>query len=80
MITHMDRKRYAPFGALAAAGLLWGLTVPLSKLAMGWLGPAWLTVARFALSAPLLGIIGRRSLREALQPRVAVAGGSDSAG
>jgi drug/metabolite transporter (DMT)-like permease len=74
IITGMDRKRYIPFAALAAAGLLWGLTVPLSKLAMGWLDPAWLTGARFALSAPLLAIIGRRSLREALQPRVVVAG------
>jgi drug/metabolite transporter (DMT)-like permease len=71
---HMDRKRYIPFAALAGAGLLWGLTVPLSKLAMGWLGPAWLTVARFAVSAPLLAMIGRRPLREALQPRVVVAG------
>jgi O-acetylserine/cysteine efflux transporter len=70
----MDRKRYIPFAALAAAGLLWGLTVPLSKLAMGWLDPTWLTAARFAVSAPLLSIIGRRSLREALCVRVAVAG------
>jgi drug/metabolite transporter (DMT)-like permease len=70
----MDRKRYIPFAALAAAGLLWGLTVPLSKLAMGWLEPTWLTAARFAVSAPLLAIIGRRSLREALRLRVAVAG------
>jgi drug/metabolite transporter (DMT)-like permease len=70
----MDRRRYVPFAALASAGLLWGLTVPLSKLAMGWLGPAWLTVARFAVSAPILAIIGRRSLREALRPRVAAAG------
>lgn len=73
-MVRMDRKRYIPFAALATAGLLWGLTVPLSKLAMGWLGPAWLTVARFAVSAAILAIIGRRSLREALQPRVAVAG------
>jgi drug/metabolite transporter (DMT)-like permease len=70
----MDRGRYIPFAALAAAGLLWGLTVPLSKLAMGWLDPAWLTVARFALSAPLLAFIARRSLREALHPRVVIAG------
>jgi drug/metabolite transporter (DMT)-like permease len=70
----MDRYRYIPFAALAGAGVLWGLTVPLSKLAMGWLDPAWLTVARFAVSAPLLAMIGRRSLREALHPRVIVAG------
>lgn len=73
-MVHMDRKRYIPFAALAGAGLLWGLTVPLSKLALVWLGPAWLTVARFALSAPLLAFVGRRSLREALAPRVVIAG------
>jgi drug/metabolite transporter (DMT)-like permease len=60
--------------ALATAGALWGLTVPLSKLSLGWLGPAWLTVARFALSAPLLAVLGRRGLRQALAPRVAGAG------
>lgn len=70
----MDRNRYIPFAALAGAGLLWGLTVPLSKLALPWLGPGWLTVARFAVSAPLLGFVARGSLREALVPRVAVAG------
>ena len=71
---HMDRKHYLPFAALAGAGLLWGLTVPLSKLALPWLGPAWLTVARFALAAPLLAVVARRSLRQALRARVALAG------
>jgi drug/metabolite transporter (DMT)-like permease len=44
-----DRKAIL---ALAAAGTLWGLTVALSKLALGWLGPAWLSFARFAAAAP----------------------------
>jgi O-acetylserine/cysteine efflux transporter len=70
----MDRKHFTPFAALAGAGLLWGLTVPLSKLALAWLGPAWLTVARFTLSAALLALVGRRSLGGALTPRVALAG------
>jgi O-acetylserine/cysteine efflux transporter len=60
--------------ALAAAGALWGLTVPLSKLSLDWLGAAWLTVARFAIAAPLLALIGRRGLRAALNPRIAAAG------
>ena len=60
--------------ALAAAGALWGLTVPLSKLSLDWLGGGWLTVARFALAAPLLAYAGRRGLRAALTPRVAGAG------
>jgi O-acetylserine/cysteine efflux transporter len=60
--------------ALAAAGALWGLTVPLSKLSLGWLAPAWLTVVRFGVAAPLLALVGRRGLREALNARVIVAG------
>ena len=60
--------------ALAVAGALWGLTVPLSKLSLDWLGAAWLTVARFAVAAPLLALVGRRGLRAALTPRIAAAG------
>jgi drug/metabolite transporter (DMT)-like permease len=60
--------------ALAAAGVLWGLTVPLSKLSLDWLGAGWLAVLRFALAAPLLAFVGRRGLRAALTPGVAAAG------
>ncbi len=60
--------------ALATAGALWGLTVPLSKLSLDWLGPGWLTVVRFAVAAPLLALVGRRGLRGALDLRVAGAG------
>src|SRR5215210_7275933 len=51
--------------ALTAAGLMFGLTVPLSKLALGWLDPAWLATVRFGLAAPVLALIARRSLRAA---------------
>lgn len=61
--------------ALTVAGSLWGLTVPLSKLALVWMGPSWLAVARFGLAAPLLAVIGRRGLRDALRPRIAATGG-----
>src|SRR5919108_4952715 len=60
--------------ALVAAGTLWGLTVPLSKLGLEWLGASWLTVVRFALAAPLLALVARRHLRAALRPGVAAAG------
>src|SRR5215217_2897168 len=60
--------------ALAAAGALWGLTVPLSKLSLDWLGGGWLTVLRFAIAAPVLAYAGRRGLRAALTPRIAAAG------
>jgi O-acetylserine/cysteine efflux transporter len=49
---NLDRRR--PIAALTAAGLLWGTTVPLSKLALRWLPPGWLTVARFGLAAAIL--------------------------
>ena len=60
--------------ALAAAGTLWGLTVPLTKLALGWLGPGWLTSVRFAVAAPLLALAGRRGLRDTLNLRVLASG------
>ena len=60
--------------ALAGAGILWGLNVPLTKLALGWLGPGWLTVVRFAAAAPVLAVVGRRGLRDALTLRVLASG------
>ncbi len=60
--------------ALIAAGVLWGVTVPLSKVALVWLGPAWLTVARFVPAVPVLALVGRRRLREAMSSSVAAAG------
>lgn len=74
IMVHMESQNRNAVLALAAAGVLWGLTVPLSKLALGWLGPAWLTVARFAVAAPLLALLGRRGLRAALRPGIAAAG------
>jgi O-acetylserine/cysteine efflux transporter len=60
--------------ALAAAGALWGLTVPLSKLGLEWLGAGWLAVMRFAIAAPLLALVARGRLRAALTPGVALSG------
>ena len=73
MVGAMKSNRTAIF-ALIAAGALWGLTVPLTKLSLEWLGGGWLTVARFALAAPLLAWVGRRGLRAALTPRILAAG------
>src|SRR3954470_24538352 len=67
-------RRHSSLVALLAAGLLWGLTVPLSKLVLEWLDGGWLTVVRFELAAPLLALAGRRHLRAALTPRVLFAG------
>jgi O-acetylserine/cysteine efflux transporter len=54
--------------ALAAAGVAWGTSVPLSKAALGWLSPGWLVVARFALAAAvLLATVDRTALRAAFR-------------
>ena len=56
--------------ALTAAGLLWGTTVPLSKVALEWLPPAWLTFARFSVAAAILLVVARDRLRTAWSPAV----------
>jgi drug/metabolite transporter (DMT)-like permease len=54
--------------ALAAAGVAWGTSVPLSKAALAWLPPGWLVVVRFALAAAvLLATVDRAALRAALR-------------
>jgi O-acetylserine/cysteine efflux transporter len=71
----MNVNRRHAVAALIAAGLLWGTTVPLSKVALEWLSPGWLTVVRFGLaSAVLLPAARRRGLRRAFTPRILVAG------
>jgi drug/metabolite transporter (DMT)-like permease len=62
----MRTNRTRAVAALAAAGVAWGASVPLSKVAMGWLGPGWLTTARFGLAAiVLLAFVPRKKLRAA---------------
>jgi len=71
----MTTNRRRAVAALAAAGLLWGTTVPLSKLALEWLAPGWLTFARFGLAAAvLLAAAPRRGVRAACTPRVLASG------
>jgi drug/metabolite transporter (DMT)-like permease len=67
----MQSDRRNAFLALTAAGALWGLTIPFSKLALEWLGPFSLAVARFAVAAPLLALMARGNLRAALTWRAA---------
>jgi O-acetylserine/cysteine efflux transporter len=66
----MNLDRRAAVAALAAAGLLWGTTVPLTKLALEWLPPGWLTVARFGLAAAVLLGLDRSRARAAWSPAV----------
>jgi O-acetylserine/cysteine efflux transporter len=57
--------------ALVVAGVAWGTSVPLSKVALTWLDPGWLTAVRFTLAAAVLLAAlgcqptGRRKLRAA---------------
>ena len=57
---YMNTNRRHAVAALIAAGLLWGTTVPLSKVALEWLSPGWLTVVRFGLAAAVLLAVARR--------------------
>ena len=66
----MYTNRRTAVAALTAAGLLWGTTVPLSRLALAWLPPAWLTFARFGLAAAVLLVAARPRMRAACTPAV----------
>ena len=70
----MNNRRRLVFTALISAGVLWGTTVPLSKLALAWLPPAWLAVTRFGLAAALLLFVRRSRLRGAASPAILVSG------
>jgi O-acetylserine/cysteine efflux transporter len=70
----MTRNRRNALAALAAAGLLWGTTVPLSKVALGWLSPGWLTLVRFAVAAAILAVVTRSRLRAACTPAILLSG------
>ncbi|HEY6798798.1 MAG TPA: DMT family transporter [Kineosporiaceae bacterium] len=76
-MNHLNRvapRSHLPLLALALAGLLWGCSAPLTKVALGALAPAWLTAVRFVLAAAPLLWCARRGVRAAVTPRV-VAGG-----
>jgi drug/metabolite transporter (DMT)-like permease len=70
----MNINRRHAVAALIAAGLLWGTTVPLSKLALEWLAPGWLAVTRFGLAAVVLLIAAGPRLRGTLRPGILAAG------
>jgi O-acetylserine/cysteine efflux transporter len=66
----MSIHRRSAIAALTAAGLLWGTTVPMTKLALEGLPPGWLTVARFGLAAAVLLGAVRSRVRAACSPAV----------
>jgi O-acetylserine/cysteine efflux transporter len=70
----MNNSRRFVFPALISAGVLWGTTVPLSKVALAWLPPASLAFIRFALAAALLMLVSRSRLRAAFSPAILVTG------
>jgi O-acetylserine/cysteine efflux transporter len=70
----MNSTRRFVFPALFAAGVLWGTTVPLSKVALGWMPPGWLAFARFALAAAVLMVASRSRLRAACSPAILATG------
>ncbi len=61
--------------ALVLAGSTWGLTLPLSAVALHGASPAWLVSMRFGCAALVLGMIaGRAGLRRACSPRIVMWG------
>jgi len=71
----MNTNRRRAIAALVTAGLLWGTTVPMSKVALQWLQPGWLAFARFALAAAILLIFTPRArLRAAFSPLMLASG------
>lgn len=76
----MNADRRRAIAALTAAGLLWGATVPLSKLALAWLAPGWLTFARFGLAAAVLAVIAGPGLRAVCTPAVLASGAAGYGG
>jgi len=67
-------NRRLPLLALALSGLLWGLSAPLTKVALEALGPSWLTAARFVLATVPLLWVARSGLRAAFRRDVVVSG------
>jgi drug/metabolite transporter (DMT)-like permease len=70
----MERVRSRAVAALIAAGLLWGTTVPLSKVALEWLPAAWLTFARFGLACLILLAFSRSGIKAAFRPAALASG------
>ena len=70
----MRNNRRPAFAALTAAGLLWGTTVPMSKLALQWLPPGWLTVVRFGVAAAILLVVLGPRVRAAFSPALLASG------
>jgi O-acetylserine/cysteine efflux transporter len=76
----MNTSRRNAVAALVAAGLLFGTTVPLSKLALQWLAPGWLTAARFSLAAAVLLPVARRRGVRVLELRLLASGAAGYGG
>jgi O-acetylserine/cysteine efflux transporter len=69
-ITSLAERRRALI-ALTLAGSTWGLTLPLSAIALHSVPPAWLASFRFGVAALLLALVaGRENLRAALDAKV----------
>ena len=70
----MQTNRRPALAALTVAGLLWGTTVPMSKLALQWLPPGWLTVVRFGVAAVILLLAVGPRVRAAFSPALLASG------
>lgn len=64
------------FAAMVLLAVMWGLSIPVTKLGLLTLPPLTLTAVRFAVAVPLLFLfaVGRRPLPRRALPRVAALG------
>ena len=76
-------KNHAPkaltlrsFGAMLMLAVMWGLSIPVTKLGLETFPPLTLTAMRFAIAVPLLLVftVGRHPLPRRALPRVAALG------
>lgn len=51
------------FGAMFLLALMWGLSIPITKLGLGSIPPMTLTALRFMVAVPLMMFLARRELR-----------------
>ena len=67
-VTPQSRTSSSPlsmksFGAMFLLALMWGLSIPITKLGLGSIPPMTLTALRFMVAGPLMMFLARRELR-----------------
>ena len=62
-LTSIGSLSMKSFGAMFLLALMWGLSIPITKLGLGSIPPMTLTALRFMVAVPLMMFLARRELR-----------------